>query len=62
MKFRFTEKQIKQILRENINSKDNTNPSFNLAQQLIHNPNNEVLWRCFDSQYEDSILDRKSVV
>ncbi len=57
MKFRFTEKQIKQILRENIDSNDNTNSSFKLAQQLINNPNNEVLWRCFASQYEDSIFE-----
>lgn len=50
MKIRFTERQIQNLINENIESQ-------NIAQQYLNNPNNEVLWRCFNSEHENSIFE-----
>lgn len=53
MKILVTEKQLRNILREEAmqNQRD-----IALAQQLMNDPNNEVIWRCFKSTTETSIF------
>ena len=53
MKILVTEKQLRDILKEEAmqNQRD-----IALAQQLMNDPNNEVIWRCFKSTTETSIF------
>ena len=54
MKIRFTERQIQKLINENIDSQ-------NISQQYLNNSNNEVLWRCFNSEHENSIVRNRFI-
>lgn len=53
MKILVTEKQLQNILKEEVlqNQQD-----ISVAQSLMNDPNNEIIWRCFGSGTESSIF------
>ena len=59
MKIRFTESQLKHIIKESENGLNPiaNNDSNKVASQLMHDPNNKICWRCFDSATENSIFE-----
>ena len=59
MKIRFTEGQLKHIIKESENGLNPiaNNDSNKVASQLMHDPNNKICWRCFDSATENSIFE-----
>lgn len=59
MKIRFTESQLKHIIKESENSLNPiaNNDSNKVASQLMHDPNNKICWRCFNSATENSIFE-----
>ncbi|MDY5853681.1 MAG: hypothetical protein SPK28_05590, partial [Bacilli bacterium] len=59
MKIRFTESQLRHIIKESGNGLNPiaNNDSNTVAEQLMNDPNNEICWRCFFSATENSIFE-----
>ena len=59
MKIRFTESQLKHIIKESENGLNPiaNNDSNKVASELMHDPNNKICWRCFNSATENSIFE-----
>ena len=59
MKIRFTESQLRHIIKESGNGLNPiaNNDSNTVAEQLINDKNNEICWRCFFSATENSIFE-----
>ena len=58
MKIRFTESQLRHIIKESENGLNPiaNNDSNSVASKLMHDPNNKICWRVFYSATENSIF------